>query len=129
MPNFLIMDEETILMKQIDECYAVLADPMDMSKGSRRRAEENGRDFCTYAPEEIIVAAGAHPIRLFGTGEKIHRAEAHLQSYCCSLVRGSWRTPSGIASLSWTAPSFPIPATRSSGSRTSGVSMWYRAST
>ncbi|HQP30743.1 MAG TPA: 2-hydroxyacyl-CoA dehydratase family protein [Deltaproteobacteria bacterium] len=43
---------------------------------------------CTYTPEEIIFAAGAHPVRLFGTKGKIHRADAHLQAYSCSLVRG-----------------------------------------
>ena len=43
---------------------------------------------CTYAPEEIIHAAGALPGRLFGSDSAIHRAELHLQSYCCSLVRG-----------------------------------------
>ena len=43
---------------------------------------------CTYAPEEIILAAGAYPLRLFGTTGNIERADAHLQSYCCSLVRG-----------------------------------------
>ena len=77
-------------MKQIDECYAVLADPYGYAE--RLKAESGKKmvgTFCTYAPEEIIFAAGAHPIRLFGTGEKIHRAEAHLQSYCCSLVRGA----------------------------------------
>jgi len=44
--------------------------------------------FCSYTPEEIITAAGAIPFRLFGTREDISRADAHLQSYCCSLVRG-----------------------------------------
>jgi bzd-type benzoyl-CoA reductase N subunit len=77
-------------MKQIDECYQVLADPYGYAE---RLKVKSGKKivgtFCTYAPEEIIVAAGAHPIRLFGTGEKIHLAEAHLQSYCCSLVRGA----------------------------------------
>ena len=44
--------------------------------------------FCSYAPEEIICAAGAVPFRLFGTRGDISLADAHLQSYCCSLVRG-----------------------------------------
>ncbi len=44
--------------------------------------------LCTYAPEEMIMAAGAHPLRLFGSGEKIRLADSHLQSYCCSLGRG-----------------------------------------
>ncbi|MDZ4165446.1 MAG: 2-hydroxyacyl-CoA dehydratase family protein [Smithellaceae bacterium] len=44
--------------------------------------------LCSYAPEELILAAGLHPFRLFGARGNIHRADAHLQSYCCSLVRG-----------------------------------------
>ena len=44
--------------------------------------------FCTYAPEELIHAAGALPFRILDTTGSIERAEAHLQSYCCSLVRG-----------------------------------------
>ena len=43
--------------------------------------------FCSYTPEEIIHAAGLHPMRLFGTKEEIHLAEKHLQSYSCSLIR------------------------------------------
>ncbi len=43
---------------------------------------------CTYAPEEIIHAAGALPVRLFSSEAAIHRADLHLQAYCCSLVRG-----------------------------------------
>ena len=43
---------------------------------------------CSYAPEELIYAAGALPVRLFGSDSGIHRADLHLQSYCCSLVRG-----------------------------------------
>jgi bcr-type benzoyl-CoA reductase subunit C len=44
--------------------------------------------FCSYAPEELIHAAGAVPFRIFGTRQNISLADAHLQSYCCSLVRG-----------------------------------------
>lgn len=43
---------------------------------------------CSYAPEELIYAAGALPVRLFGSDSGIHHADLHLQSYCCSLVRG-----------------------------------------
>ncbi len=45
-------------------------------------------NFCSYTPEELIYAAGGVPFRLFGTQEDIVLADAHLQSYCCSLVRG-----------------------------------------
>ncbi|MEW6264312.1 MAG: 2-hydroxyacyl-CoA dehydratase family protein [Thermodesulfobacteriota bacterium] len=44
--------------------------------------------MCTYAPEEIITAAGLHPTRIFSGKAEIHLADAHLQAYCCSLVRG-----------------------------------------
>jgi len=88
--NFSIPDEETKLMKQIEECYQILKDPNGYVE---RFKAESGRKvvgtFCSYAPEEIILASGAHPFRLFGSGDKIRLAEAHLQSYCCSLVRGA----------------------------------------
>ncbi len=44
--------------------------------------------FCSYTPEEIITAAGALPFRIFGKSTSISKADAHLQAYSCSLVRG-----------------------------------------
>ncbi len=44
--------------------------------------------MCSYTPEEILWAAGMLPFRLLGTHHAIERADAHLQTYCCSLVRG-----------------------------------------
>ena len=44
--------------------------------------------LCSYTPEEIIYAAGFHPLRLFSSKSDIVLAENHLQAYCCSLVRG-----------------------------------------
>jgi benzoyl-CoA reductase/2-hydroxyglutaryl-CoA dehydratase subunit BcrC/BadD/HgdB len=90
MTHFFYSGRGERLMKQIEECYQILKDPYGYVKQFKA---ESGRKvvgtFCSYAPEEIILAAGAHPFRLFGSGEKIHLAEAHLQSYCCSLVRGA----------------------------------------
>ncbi|MCG8685122.1 MAG: 2-hydroxyacyl-CoA dehydratase family protein [Desulfobacterales bacterium] len=55
-------------------------------------AQANGRKaigyLCSYAPEELIFAAGCHPMRLFSSKSDISLAENHLQAYCCSLVRG-----------------------------------------
>ena len=45
--------------------------------------------FCSYVPEEIILATGALPFRLFGSRKQITLADSHLQSYSCSLVRGA----------------------------------------
>jgi len=43
--------------------------------------------FCCYAPEEMIHAAGALPVRIIGENRDISKSAAHLQSYCCSLAR------------------------------------------
>ncbi len=56
------------------------------------KEENNGKVigyFCSYTPEEILFAAGALPFRIFGTGGNISMADAHLQAYGCSLVRGA----------------------------------------
>jgi len=45
--------------------------------------------LCSYAPEEIILASGALGYRIFGTELAISRADAHMQAYSCSLVRGA----------------------------------------
>lgn len=59
---------------------------------ARRIRREKDRKIvgcmCSYTPEEIIWAGGAMPLRLFGTKGSINLADAHLQAYCCSLVRG-----------------------------------------
>ena len=57
-----------------------------------RNLKEKGKRIigylCSYTPEEIIFAAGLHPLRLFGTKGTVTLADAHLQSYTCSLARG-----------------------------------------
>ena len=45
--------------------------------------------FCSYTPEEVVWAAGALPLRVFGQSARIVAADTHLQSYACSLVRGA----------------------------------------
>lgn len=40
-----------------------------------------------YVPEEIIHAAGALPVSLWGGKTEIARADSHLQSFACSVVR------------------------------------------
>jgi benzoyl-CoA reductase subunit C len=43
--------------------------------------------FCCLAPEEMLYAAGALPVRITGENRPITKSGAHLQSYCCSLAR------------------------------------------
>ncbi|MCO1602890.1 2-hydroxyacyl-CoA dehydratase family protein [Desulfosporosinus nitroreducens] len=58
--------------------------------------------FCSYFPEELIIAAGLHPLRLLPDSENSTPVE--LPAYCCSLARGTldmevrekWRDLVGI---------------------------------
>ena len=40
-----------------------------------------------YFPMELIDAAGGFPVQLWGNNLPIERADAYLQSYCCSVAR------------------------------------------
>lgn len=76
-------------MEKMQEFLEVAGDPGAYA----RRLKAKGRlvvgYYCSYTPEEIILAAGLHPMRLFGSGGDTGVADRHLQAYCCSLVRGA----------------------------------------
>lgn len=44
--------------------------------------------FCTYAPEELILAAGFHPVRIVAEPGMVGPVDGHLQSFACSFARG-----------------------------------------
>jgi bzd-type benzoyl-CoA reductase N subunit len=74
----------------IDDLKNVVNSPYEYA---RRWKADSGKKvigfFCSYTPEELITAADALPLRLFGSVENITHADAHLQPYSCSLVRGA----------------------------------------
>lgn len=55
------------------------------------RAEKLGRPIIgvmpAYFPLELVWAAGGYPVQLWGNNLPIQKADAHLQSYCCSVAR------------------------------------------
>jgi bzd-type benzoyl-CoA reductase N subunit len=67
----------------VDDPYAYAARWKDMQQ------KPVVAHFCSYTPEELIWAADALPVRIFGHSERIMAADTHLQSYSCSLVRGA----------------------------------------
>jgi len=75
-------------MEELDTLKTIAGNPGAYLRDLKRERETLLGYVCTYTPEEIILAAGVHPVRLFGTQDDISLADAHLQSYCCSLVRG-----------------------------------------
>ena len=76
-------------MNGLTDFYQALADPGAYARELKKHGRTIIGYFCSYTPEEIILAAGAHPMRLFGTKGEISLADAHLQAYSCSLVRGA----------------------------------------
>ena len=65
-------------------------DPFSMARGWKERTGGKAVGFfCCLAPEEIIHAAGALPVRITGENRVTSKSGAHLQSYCCSLARTS----------------------------------------
>lgn len=75
-------------MKEVSPFRDALSDIRSVALNARHNGKKVIGTLCTYAPEEIIHAAGCHPMRLFSTNNEIILAEKHLQSYCCSMVRG-----------------------------------------
>jgi len=45
--------------------------------------------FRPYATEEILYAAGALPIGLWGGGIDISKANSYLQTFCCSIMKAN----------------------------------------
>ncbi len=77
-------------MDSFNRFKEVAADPAAYAQ--QWKTEQGGKvvgSFCSYAPEEIILASGALGYRIFGTDQTISRADAHMQAYSCSLVRGA----------------------------------------
>ncbi|MCP3944868.1 MAG: 2-hydroxyacyl-CoA dehydratase [Desulfobacteraceae bacterium] len=75
-------------MKEINPFHAAINDPGGLAAGIKKRSGKILGYMCSYAPEELIHAAGFHPMRLFSSKSDICLAQNHLQAYCCSLVRG-----------------------------------------
>jgi len=70
--------------------YDISADPKAYARSWKDRT--GGKvigSLCSYAPEELILAAGALGFRIVGGSGAISKADAHLQAYSCSLVRGA----------------------------------------
>lgn len=77
-------------MEAILQFKDICADPKAYAR--RWKEQTGGRvigTLCSYAPEELILAGGALAYRIVGGSGSISAADAHLQTYSCSLVRGA----------------------------------------
>jgi benzoyl-CoA reductase subunit C len=75
-------------MKEIGIFHDAINDIQKTASTIKQNQKKIIGHLCSYAPEELIHAAGFHPMRLFSSKSDIILAENHLQAYCCSLVRG-----------------------------------------
>jgi bcr-type benzoyl-CoA reductase subunit C len=71
----------------IEQCLELWRDPYSHLAGLREEGARPVAFFCSYTPEEILHAAGLTPVRLMGSVRTLSHADAHLQSYCCSVAR------------------------------------------
>lgn len=77
-------------MKPEEFFFRAAADPLEAATSD---ASSTGRPIvgytCTYAPVEILYAAGAHPFRIpMKSGAGSNLSDRHLQPYCCSFAKG-----------------------------------------
>ncbi|MDD9304488.1 MAG: 2-hydroxyacyl-CoA dehydratase [Desulfobacter sp.] len=76
------------MIEELTPFYTTIKDPEQTAQSIKTKGKKILGYLCSYAPEELIFAAGCHPMRLFSRKTEISLAENHLQAYCCSLVRG-----------------------------------------
>ncbi len=77
-------------MDKFQQFHEIVNDPAGYAhQWKKKRQKEVIGTFCSYAPEEVLLAADTLGYRIFGTGAEISKADAHMQAYSCSLVRGA----------------------------------------
>lgn len=72
----------------LDRFFAVAADPYAEARKRKEQGQKVIGWLPTDVPEELIHAAGAFPVVILGINDNIHLADAHLQTWACSLMRG-----------------------------------------
>lgn len=78
----------------IEKCRTLLLDPTLPSVRAWKHGQANGKAvgcFPVYTPQELIAAAGALPVSLFGgRGQlEIDHADSRIQSFVCSIARST----------------------------------------
>jgi len=78
----------------LDECRALLAQPLGAVARQWKDANPGGRAIAVYpvwAPAEVIHAAGMLPLSLLGGGTSVEltHADARFQSFVCSIAKST----------------------------------------
>jgi benzoyl-CoA reductase/2-hydroxyglutaryl-CoA dehydratase subunit BcrC/BadD/HgdB len=68
---------------------SILDNPLEYCSLIREGGKKVIASFCSYFPEEVILAAGAHPLRLFPAEKNTSPSDRYMQGYVCSVVRSA----------------------------------------
>lgn len=76
----------------VKELSSALAAYVNDRHERTREVKKSGKKvigyFCSYTPEELILAAGMHPFRIFSDpSEQTGPVDAHLQNFACAFAR------------------------------------------
>lgn len=77
-----------VIKELMERFIAVVSDPYREAKKRKAQGQKVIGWLPTDVPEELIHAAGAFPVGILGTNSNIHLADAHLQTWACSMMRG-----------------------------------------
>ena len=83
------MHEEADVDARLAQFYTLAQDPLAAIRRTTGGENRPIGYFSSYFPIELARAFGYSPLRLTGFRRDTPRADASLQSYCCSLVRSS----------------------------------------
>lgn len=79
-----------IYPKIIGELKSIAAAPdLAVAKTIRKTGKKAIGCFPIYTPEEIIYAAGAIPVGMWGGPTELCLADKYLQPFCCSIMRSN----------------------------------------
>lgn len=66
---------------------------LNPGKAVAESCAETGKEaigcFPIYTPEEIVYAAGALPVGMWGGKTEFNASEAYLQGFCCSIIKSN----------------------------------------
>jgi bcr-type benzoyl-CoA reductase subunit C len=79
----------TDLLKLLAPFEAVCAKPYEAAKAAAESGRKVAGVMCSYAPQELIHAAGFVPVRILGREGGTPQADNLIQAYACSFARST----------------------------------------
>ena len=78
-----------IAVERVADFEAVCADPYAIAREAAASGRRVAGSMCTYAPGELLHAAGYLPVRILGWTDGTQLADSLMQSYACTVARSA----------------------------------------